>query len=289
MSPMPLSIAWAMPATFGQAYDLVGPKVYTLRELVDYTATLVGSRAGSFALSEGLAYLQAGLMWLAPKPLMSPDNLRSMEVDSVCEAASCQLPANWKPTALEAVARPTSPATRRRASSTGSATARDVRSPGRRWRSTSSAARSAMNCSGGPIADRDYVVVGATPQAMLAAGLSPGRQGFPGLPPSRDARGVCAGPHERKTGRGYHGFAFHAAPDVTLDEDLARRDLTINAMAKAPDGTLVDPFHGQRDLEAGILRHVGPAFAEDPGAHPAPRPLRRPSSVIFRSPRKPSP
>jgi uncharacterized protein YbjT (DUF2867 family) len=91
------------PVTFGQAYDLVGPKVYTLRELVDYTATLVGSSARIIALPEGLAYLQAGLMWLSPKPLMSPDNLRSMQVDSVC-GSGCKLPANWKPTALEAIA-----------------------------------------------------------------------------------------------------------------------------------------------------------------------------------------
>jgi tRNA nucleotidyltransferase (CCA-adding enzyme) len=69
---------------------------------------------------------------------------------------------------------------------------------------------------------------------------------------------------ERKTAPGYHGFAFHAAPDVTLEEDLARRDLTINAMAQSDDGVLVDPFHGQRDIEAKILRHVGPAFVEDP-------------------------
>lgn len=91
------------PATFGHAYDLVGPKVYTLRQLVDYTATLVGSSARIIALPEGLAYLQAGLMWLSPKPLMSPDNLRSMQVDSVC-GSNCKLPANWKPTALEAIA-----------------------------------------------------------------------------------------------------------------------------------------------------------------------------------------
>ena len=90
-------------ATFGQAYDLVGPRIYTLRELVDYTAELVGSKARIIALSEGWAYLQAGLMWLSPKPLMSPDNLRSMEVDSVCDG-KCNLPANWHPTALEAIA-----------------------------------------------------------------------------------------------------------------------------------------------------------------------------------------
>lgn len=91
------------PATFGKTYDLAGPKVYTLRELVEYTAYLVGSKARVIPLSEGLAYLQAGLMWLAPNPLMSPDNLRSMEVDSVC-GSGCNLPAGWRPTALEAVA-----------------------------------------------------------------------------------------------------------------------------------------------------------------------------------------
>jgi NADH dehydrogenase len=91
------------PASFGQAYDLVGPKVYTLRELVDYTAELVGSTARVIPLSEGWAYLQAGLMWLSPKPLMSPDNLRSMQVDSVCDG-KCNLPADWRPTALESIA-----------------------------------------------------------------------------------------------------------------------------------------------------------------------------------------
>jgi uncharacterized protein YbjT (DUF2867 family) len=89
--------------TFGKAYDLVGPKVYTLRELVDYTAQLTRSKTKILALSEGWAYLQAGLMWLAPTPLMSPDNLRSMQVDSVCEG-NCQLPANWQPTAVESIA-----------------------------------------------------------------------------------------------------------------------------------------------------------------------------------------
>lgn len=90
-------------ATYGEAYDLVGPTVYTLRELVDYTAKLTGSSTKIIALSEGWAYLQAGLMWLAPQPMMSPDNLRSMQVDSVCDAG-CKPPANWRPTALEAIA-----------------------------------------------------------------------------------------------------------------------------------------------------------------------------------------
>jgi len=113
-------------------------------------------------------------------------------------------------------------------------------------------------------ADRDYVVVGATPESMLAAGFRPVGKDFPVfLHPETQAEYALART-ERKTGRGYHGFAFHAAPDVTLAEDLGRRDLTINAMARGEAGELVDPFHGQRDLQDKILRHVGPAFAEDP-------------------------
>ena len=117
---------------------------------------------------------------------------------------------------------------------------------------------------GRPNADRDYVVVGATPEAMLAAGYRPVGKDFPVFLHPRTNEEYALARTERKTGRGYHGFAFHAAPDVTLEEDLARRDLTINAMARADDGSLVDPFCGRQDLSAKILRHVGPAFAEDP-------------------------
>ena len=117
---------------------------------------------------------------------------------------------------------------------------------------------------GRPNADRDYVVVGATPEAMLAQGFRPVGKDFPVFLHPDTHEEYALARTERKTGRGYHGFAFHAAPDVTLDDDLARRDLTINAMAKSADGRLIDPFHGQRDLQAKVLRHVGPAFAEDP-------------------------
>ena len=117
---------------------------------------------------------------------------------------------------------------------------------------------------GRPCDDHDYVVVGATPQAMLDQGFRPVGKDFPVfLHPKTQAEYALART-ERKSGHGYHGFTFHAAPEVTLAQDLARRDLTINAMAKGADGSLVDPFHGQRDLSAKILRHVGPAFAEDP-------------------------
>ncbi|MDP3538273.1 MAG: multifunctional CCA addition/repair protein [Azonexus sp.] len=117
---------------------------------------------------------------------------------------------------------------------------------------------------GRPNADRDHVVVGATPEAMLAHGFRPVGKDFPVFLHPRTHEEYALARTERKSGRGYHGFAFHAAPDVTLEEDLARRDLTINAMARADDGSLIDPYCGQRDLKAKMLRHVGPAFAEDP-------------------------
>lgn len=117
---------------------------------------------------------------------------------------------------------------------------------------------------GRPSADRDYVVVGATPEAMRAAGFRPVGKDFPVFLHPQTHEEYALARTERKSGHGYHGFTFHAAPDVTLEQDLARRDLTINAMARGEDGGLVDPFGGRRDLEAKILRHVGPAFAEDP-------------------------
>ncbi|MGB4066041.1 MAG: multifunctional CCA addition/repair protein [Azonexus sp.] len=117
---------------------------------------------------------------------------------------------------------------------------------------------------GRPNADRDYVVVGATPEALLKQGFRPVGKDFPVFLHPQTQEEYALARTERKSGHGYHGFTFHAAPDVTLEEDLARRDLTINAMAKGADGTLIDPFHGQPDLSAKILRHVGPAFAEDP-------------------------
>ncbi len=115
-----------------------------------------------------------------------------------------------------------------------------------------------------PVQDRDWVVVGASPQDLLDAGYQPVGKDFPVFlhPDSHDE--VALARTERKTAAGYHGFAFHAAPDVTLEQDLARRDLTINAMAEDAHGAIVDPHGGQRDLQDRVLRHVSPAFAEDP-------------------------
>ncbi|MCZ8110847.1 MAG: multifunctional CCA tRNA nucleotidyl transferase/2'3'-cyclic phosphodiesterase/2'nucleotidase/phosphatase [Betaproteobacteria bacterium] len=115
-----------------------------------------------------------------------------------------------------------------------------------------------------PATDRDWVAVGATPEQLLALGYQPVGKDFPVFLHPATHEEVALARTERKVGPGYRGFSFHAAPGVTLEQDLARRDLTINAMAEAEDGALVDPFGGRADLAAGVLRHVSPAFAEDP-------------------------
>jgi tRNA nucleotidyltransferase (CCA-adding enzyme) len=115
-----------------------------------------------------------------------------------------------------------------------------------------------------PHGDRDWVVVGATPEQLLAQGYTPVGKDFPVFlhPQTREEYALAR--TERKSAPGYRGFVVHADPNVTLEDDLRRRDLTINAIAQDDDGTLIDPFHGAADLQAGILRHVSEAFAEDP-------------------------
>src|SRR4051812_10969819 len=115
-----------------------------------------------------------------------------------------------------------------------------------------------------PVNDTDWVVVGATPDEMIAAGYLPVGKDFPVFlhPETREEYALAR--TERKTARGYHGFVFHTSPDVTLEQDLARRDLTINAIAQAEDGTLIDPYSGQEDVRDRVLRHVTDAFREDP-------------------------
>ncbi len=117
---------------------------------------------------------------------------------------------------------------------------------------------------GSQVGDLDYVVVGSTPQAMLAAGFKPVGKDFPVFLHPNTHHEYALARTERKSGHGYAGFAVHAAPDVTLEDDLARRDLSMNAIAQAQDGTLIDPYGGAADIAAGIFRHVSPAFAEDP-------------------------
>jgi len=117
---------------------------------------------------------------------------------------------------------------------------------------------------GWPVKDRDWVVVGADPAAMRAAGYQAVGRDFPVFLHPETHEEYALARTERKTAPGYHGFAFHAAPDVTLEQDLARRDLSINAMVQDASGQIIDPYGGQRDLAARVLRHVSPAFAEDP-------------------------
>ena len=117
---------------------------------------------------------------------------------------------------------------------------------------------------GTPSNDRDWVVVGASVEEMLSLGYTPVGRDFPVFLHPHTREEVALARTERKTGRGYHGFTFHADPTVTLEDDLGRRDLTINAIAQADDGTLVDPHGGRADLAAGVLRHVSEAFVEDP-------------------------
>jgi tRNA nucleotidyltransferase (CCA-adding enzyme) len=115
-----------------------------------------------------------------------------------------------------------------------------------------------------PVKDKDWVVVGATPDAMLAQGFTPVGKDFPVFLHPQTHEEYALARSERKTAPGYAGFVFHTAPEVTLEEDLRRRDLTINAIAQAENGALIDPYGGRADLAAHVLRHVSPAFAEDP-------------------------
>ena len=117
------------------------------------------------------------------------------------------------------------------------------------------------------VQDKDYVVVGSTPEAMIAAGFKLVGKDFPVFlhPNNHDEYALAR--TERKTARGYKGFVVQADANVTLEEDLARRDLTINAIAKNLDGTLIDPYHGLADIQSKTLRHVSDAFAEDPCAY----------------------
>jgi len=117
---------------------------------------------------------------------------------------------------------------------------------------------------GRPVVDRDYVVVGASPDDLLALGYKPVGKDFPVFLHPRSGEEYALARTERKTGRGYHGFVFQADAKVTLEQDLARRDLTINAIAQDDQGALTDPFHGVQDIEARALRHVSEAFVEDP-------------------------
>jgi len=115
-----------------------------------------------------------------------------------------------------------------------------------------------------PVRERDWLVIGETPESMLDKGFRAVGKDFPVFLHPKSNEEYALARTERKTAPGYKGFAVYAAPDVTIEQDLQRRDLTINAIAQADDGSLIDPFNGQQDLENRILRHVSPAFSADP-------------------------
>ena len=115
-----------------------------------------------------------------------------------------------------------------------------------------------------PAGDRDWVVVGATPESMVERGFIPVGGDFPVFLHPRTKEEYALARTERKSGRGYKGFTFYTGADVTLEDDLTRRDLTINAIAQDPEGRLIDPLDGQQDIQQRVLRHVGHAFVEDP-------------------------
>ncbi len=115
-----------------------------------------------------------------------------------------------------------------------------------------------------PITERDWVVLGETPDSMLSQGFRQVGKDFPVFLHPKSQEEYALARTERKTAPGYTGFILHATPEVTLEEDLLRRDLTINAIAMAPDGQLIDPFGGQQDLNNRVFRHISPAFSEDP-------------------------
>jgi len=115
-----------------------------------------------------------------------------------------------------------------------------------------------------PVSDHDYVVVGTSPDEMVRLGYRPVGKDFPVFLHPQSQEQYALARTERKISRGYKGFEIYTSPEVTLQEDLARRDLTVNAIAKDQDGNIIDPFGGVADIEAGVLRHISPAFTEDP-------------------------
>jgi len=241
-------------ATGGERLELCGPGSYTLRELVEYTRDQLGLRC----LVVGHAPRQA----VQHGQLLFPAERQRLQPQCPAHARDQSRPDHGRGAGLsrrQEFPRPlpdSAPAGAARLAGSGlPANPMHVYLVG-------GAVRDRL--LGLPVRERDWVVVGATPQEMLALGYTPVGRDFPVFLHPETKEEYALARTERKTGPGYTGFAVHAEPDVTLEEDLLRRDLTINAMAETPDGELIDPYGGKDDLDNGILRHVSPAFAEDP-------------------------
>ncbi len=216
-------------ATIGQRYRLCGPKVYTLRELVEFAARQVGKRPMIVGLPASIGKLQALVPCLVRRASARDGGHRSdLLVDDCLERSVLEL----------------SPRSSVKIYQVGGSVRDEL--------------------LGLPVKDRDFVVVGSSPEEMIRAGFRPVGRDFPVFLHPETHEEYALARTERKSGRGHQGFVFHADPEVTLDEDLQRRDLTINAIARDASGALIDPYGGRRDLELRMLRHVSPAFGEDP-------------------------
>jgi tRNA nucleotidyltransferase (CCA-adding enzyme) len=238
--------------------------------MVEYTAQLVGKSPRIIDLgSGGWAYLQAGLMWLLPNPPLSPDNLRSMEVDSVTDG-SHDYP-GWQPDATRSRGARLSLAQRDESSYASTAFA-IVPVAERMIRARVAASMQIFTVGGAirdellglPVKDRDYVVVGASPPRRCWHAVSSRWARISRSSCTRIHDGICAGAHRAQDRSWLPGLCLSYCSRSHPGEDLARRDLTINAIARAADGSLIDPYRGIDDLAAQVLRHVGPAFTEDP-------------------------
>ena len=287
-----------LDVAIGRSYPLCGPRVYTLAELVRYVAETI-DRPASGHRHAGRRRQAAGDG--ARVPARGPDEPRQPEIDVARQRLRLRFPGRVRPRAdaaggdrarLPGAGRDPGPLRRLpdawravtgRHGGVAGATPRNLLTNPCRGRRRKLAPMAPIRAAaprtvkiyrvggsvrdeliGRAVADRDWVVVGATPETMLASGFRPVGRDFPVFlhPETREEYALAR--TERKHGQGYRGFEFFASPEVTLEDDLARRDLTINAMARGPDGSLIDPHGGARDLAAGVLRHVAPAFAEDP-------------------------
>ncbi|KMQ83316.1 2 3 -cyclic nucleotide 2 -phosphodiesterase, partial [Lasius niger] len=213
-----------------QSYELYGPQVLTLGELVQAIRDAAGLSARIWEVPDNLGRLQAQAAQRLPGRPFTPDQFRTLRTDSV--AAWSATPGHEPDARLMQIYL------------------------------IGGAVRDAL--LGRPVTDRDYVVVGSDPEEMLGLGFRAVGKDFPVFLHPETGEEYALARTERKSGRGYHGFQVYAAADVTLEQDLARRDLTINAIARDAAGQLIDPYDGIGDLERRLLRHVSPAFVEDP-------------------------